>query len=237
MDPELLRIVRDPATSAEQLHALAASHPELGRLIAQHPNCYPDLRAWAKAYAPPLDTAAAPAASTSAGLGAGAKAALIVAGVVVLAGGGGALALGLSGGSLPGFGVSREQGGQNLADALIEYQAEAEQRAEDMIADMDFSGAFDSPDQFAELWGAVGSTAVADMRGISSKIGNAEVRDAYNDYMDVLDGSMDFTGLFTDDGTDYMDTLTDNMQAEAHALVRIGELCPTVNLDGYQYPQ
>lgn len=44
---------RDPATTAERLAELAYAHPELGALIAQHPNCYEGLREWIAQYATP----------------------------------------------------------------------------------------------------------------------------------------------------------------------------------------
>lgn len=36
-----------PETSAERLAEIAAAHPEFAAHIAQHPNAYPELRAWA----------------------------------------------------------------------------------------------------------------------------------------------------------------------------------------------
>lgn len=41
--------LHDPETSAEQLAAIAARHPEFAGQISVHPQCYPELRAWAEA--------------------------------------------------------------------------------------------------------------------------------------------------------------------------------------------
>lgn len=40
--------LHDPATDAATLAAIAMAHPEFGAQIAQHPNVYPELRAWAQ---------------------------------------------------------------------------------------------------------------------------------------------------------------------------------------------
>lgn len=40
--------LHDPATDAGALAAIAERHPEFAGAIAQHPNCYPDLRVWAE---------------------------------------------------------------------------------------------------------------------------------------------------------------------------------------------
>ena len=62
LDPS--REVTDPSTSAERLQQLALEHPELGAQIAEHPNCYQELRQWIAQYATPAQSAqvnAAPA--------------------------------------------------------------------------------------------------------------------------------------------------------------------------------
>ncbi len=41
--------VHDPATDAAALAAIARRHPEFAEAIARHPNCYPELAAWAGA--------------------------------------------------------------------------------------------------------------------------------------------------------------------------------------------
>ncbi len=43
--------LNDPSTTPERLAALAQAHPELGSLIAAHPNAYPELQAWIAQYA------------------------------------------------------------------------------------------------------------------------------------------------------------------------------------------
>jgi hypothetical protein len=53
----------DPATPAEQLAGIAAAYPEFAGQVAQHPNAYPELRAWAIAAAAPPAVAAPAAAS------------------------------------------------------------------------------------------------------------------------------------------------------------------------------
>lgn len=69
----------DPHTSADTLASLAERHPELAGEIAEHPNCYPELRTWALAAA-----SAPPAASTRAGRGSAARIVIIVMALVLV---------------------------------------------------------------------------------------------------------------------------------------------------------
>ncbi len=41
--------VHDPSTSSARLAQIAALHPEFASAIVAHPNCYPELAAWARA--------------------------------------------------------------------------------------------------------------------------------------------------------------------------------------------
>ena len=46
LSPDASAELADPDTSPERLQQLAARHPGLGPRIAEHPNCYPELRQW-----------------------------------------------------------------------------------------------------------------------------------------------------------------------------------------------
>lgn len=87
------RRLHDPTTPADDLAEIAHAHPEFADAIGRHPNCYPELRAWAN-----LAEAQLPAADTAPPAGGKRRwlALAVVGGVTLAAAGGVALAAVLS---------------------------------------------------------------------------------------------------------------------------------------------
>lgn len=148
MNPELRALASDPGSTPEMLRWLAADYPELRSLIQQNPACYPELSAWideqhgfvgsaagwqqaeqqamvSESKQQSWDTASPSGLSSAAAKTAPSKGALVavLVGVAAVATIGFGIVMGVSnaggGGLNLAFGVSREQGCQNLADALI----------------------------------------------------------------------------------------------------------------------
>ena len=124
-----------------------------------------------------------------------------------------------------GIGVSREQGCQNLVDALMEIEVSQED------ADSYFEDDYDLEDWDAlmgdYLYG-VGDVLSKTMGSVSKKIGNREVRAAWDDYANYLQRVADPSYWLSGDLTE--ESVYEMMEEEAMYLERLDTLCPNVVL-------
>ena len=67
------------------------------------------------------------------------------------------------------------------------------------------------------------------MRSVSAKIGNREVRDAWNDYVDLVERASDPDYFFGGDFTE--ESFFEMVMEEAEVMKRLDMLCPNVTLD------
>ena len=182
----------------------------------------------------PPSTGVAAAAGAGAGavgakksLGGGAIAGIIIAAVAALAVIGLVVGNQVTGGSLFGGdspfggGVSREQGCINLRDALLDDSYDADATTEQYMEEI-FSGDTDADGNVSGMGNLMGDW----MSTVSGKIGNREVRDVWDEYVDLIT-NMSFEDIYVDDSLEGLEGL---MAKENEILTRLGELCP-----GLQY--
>lgn len=67
------------------------------------------------------------------------------------------------------------------------------------------------------------------IRSVSAKIGNREVRDAWNDYIDLVERASDPGYFFGGDFTE--ESFFEMVMEEAEVMKRLDMLCPNVTLD------
>lgn len=264
MDPRLQEMAADPTASPEQLHALASQYPDLGPIIAQNPACYPELREWLQMQAAPAQPPqyyyqnqpgyaaggtyqAQPGAGgnpsfAAAGTAAAGKSRLVAIIVGASIAGIAAVGLGVAAatGNLGGSNVSVEQGCQNLADALASpaFQQEIEQASTDYLADMGIEDLYANEEAFRDGMQDMFQTAFGAFRSVSEKIGNREVRTAWDNYVDFAYEQTDISYMFdpnlsTSDMMDHFDTL---VAQEAELLNELDNLCPSVDISNMQLP-
>ena len=128
-------------------------------------------------------------------------------------------------GTATGIGVSREQGCQNMVDAIADYTAT------EPDVDGYFEDDYDLEDWDAlmgdllygvgDVWGDMG-------RSVSKKMGNREVRAAWDDYANFLQRAADPSYWFSGDLTE--ESVYEMMEEEAMYLERLDTLCPNVVL-------
>lgn len=171
---------------------------------------------------------AAGAGAVKTSLGGGAIAGIVTAAVAVVA----VIALVVGnqvtggsvfgGGSLFGGEVSREQGCINLRDALLESMSDDGGMLEQGMEDV-FSGDLD-PEIIAS---GIGNVMGRWMSTISGKIGNREVREVWDEYIDLIT-NMNYEDLFSNNS---LDELQEMMAKENEIMVRMEELCPGLQYD------